>query len=406
MDSPAGVSEAPSHAAAGGGVQPPTDTARVAHLDGLRGCAILMIVALHFLVHPGQYAIATAGAYLQKYFLCLSMGVDLFFVLSGFLIGGILLDRRDATNYFSVFYLRRSARIFPAYFLLLAVWLLTGIVASRPAMNWLLEPAVAGWPYAAYVQNFAMAWHNHWGPHFVAPTWSLAIEEQFYLLLPLVVRFTPRRVLAALLISAVTLAPLFRLAATMAGEGTQTARSVLLPMRWDALLLGTLIALLLRVPHLVDRWRGRRRFALWIFAGAALLVILLPVIRSKTGGLDRPLHASTTPLLLAVFFALLIAVLHFRWLPGLNRLLAQRTLRYFGRLSYCMYLFHVPVLGVVFALAAGRSPSLQSAADILLVGLAFALTIGVAEATWRLFEARLITFGHRFAYRAASPAGP
>ena len=155
---------------------------RIVELDGLRGCACLIVVISHYF---GEVAYG-AG------FLCLEwIGVDLFFCLSGFLIGGILLDNRASPSYFGTFYIRRSLRIFPIYYLSVSLVLL--------ALPRLAGPAEAAYPvgiYYGYLQNFAMSFTGVETPRWLTPTWTLCVEEQFYLLLPAILYLTPRRWLA------------------------------------------------------------------------------------------------------------------------------------------------------------------------------------------------------------------
>src|SRR5262249_50866528 len=156
-------------------------------LDGLRALAILLVVMWHYLGHPGG-----PGSAQWNFFRFGITGVDLFFVLSGYLITGILLQNAGAANYFSTFYLRRSFRILPIYFGMVAIYLI-GRQIGRPAG--LFDGAVPWWSYILGVQNFWMTIHQTFGATWLAATWSLAVEEQFYLLFPLLVFFLSPRTL-------------------------------------------------------------------------------------------------------------------------------------------------------------------------------------------------------------------
>ena len=158
---------------------------RVSELDGVRGIACLLVIADHVIVSGLPHGILPG-----RIVPWLIGGVDLFFVLSGFLIGGILLDNRSATNYFRAFWIRRIARIWPVYYLL--VFSFFAVVVARPMLPWpwldrfLLKDAMPLWTYPTFLQNFAQGASGlDGGARWVASTWSLAIEEQFYLLLPL-----------------------------------------------------------------------------------------------------------------------------------------------------------------------------------------------------------------------------
>lgn len=183
-------------------------------LDGIRGIAILLVLIFHF----GVSAVgpqSNSFVYLVGQSLILTWsGVDLFFVLSGFLIGGILLDNRLAPNYFKVFYIRPICRIFPVYYLWLALFAIFAYVLATlilpGALRPLYENPLPFWSYATLTQNLAMAMAGRFGPQWLDATWSLAVEEQFYLTLPLIIRFVPQRRLPYLLITLIAATPILR----------------------------------------------------------------------------------------------------------------------------------------------------------------------------------------------------
>jgi len=157
-------------------------------LDGLRAIAIILVFLCHMQYHipPVNLPAVVLRAYVSQGW----MGVDLFFVLSGFLITGILLDTREARNYFRGFYLRRILRIFPLYYLVLIAVIFAGIRLNNPAFTTKLPLPADRWLYFCYLTNWLALWKAHWGLHYVnylAHFWSLAVEEQFYLVWPLVI---------------------------------------------------------------------------------------------------------------------------------------------------------------------------------------------------------------------------
>jgi peptidoglycan/LPS O-acetylase OafA/YrhL len=128
-------------------------------------------------------------------------------VLSGFLIAGILLDNRDSSSFFKTFYLRRICRIFPLYF----VWLLASVIAIA-SLKGLPRTFGDQFPtafYATFTQNFPMAWHQSFGSSWMGITWSLAIEEQFYLLFPFIIRYSRPNHLPWILIICIVLVARF-----------------------------------------------------------------------------------------------------------------------------------------------------------------------------------------------------
>src|SRR5271156_520252 len=167
---------------------------RIPQLDGLRGLAILLVMIWHFIATPNATHQTLFARAVTDVFRLTWSGVDLFFVLSGFLIGGILIDAKDARNYFRTFYMRRVFRILPIYFLLVLLYLLVWTAATGPRAS-LVETLGRPMPwflYFTFTQNFWLA-HHSWDLVYLAATWSLAVEEQFYLILPAIIRILPRQ---------------------------------------------------------------------------------------------------------------------------------------------------------------------------------------------------------------------
>lgn len=234
---------------------------RVSELDGVRGIACLLVLADHVVFSELSPGMLPGVGRLVPW---LIGGVDLFFVLSGFLIGGILLDNRGASNYFSVFWLRRIVRIWPVYYLLIFSFLI--MVAARPlfAAPWLdlflLKDEMPLWTYPTFLQNFAQGASGlDGGARWVASTWSLAIEEQFYLLLPPLVLLLSRRGISILAIVCIGAAWAFR-SALQVKTGTWTYGYFLLPGRMDSIGAGLLAAIIVRNPMLIAVARRRRLF--------------------------------------------------------------------------------------------------------------------------------------------------
>jgi len=372
---------------------------RITELDGFRGAAVLAIVVLHYVIHHLQSVPGSLFAYTQKYLMFLWIGVDAFFVLSGFLIAGILIDQREAKNYFRVFYLRRSLRIFPLYYFLIVCWVVVTVtLASVPGMRWLLQPDVSYWSYLVYGQNFMMAALASTGPNFVAATWSLAVEEHFYLVLPMVVRWIRPAILPRVLVFGVVLAPILRLVFSYLGPAWNEAQILLLPSRCDSLLLGAFVAWAVRDSVSRD-WLARNRAGLLNLLGVlGIFLGACPVLLANPHALHSPLLAFSVYTAVAAFFATLLLLLHLRYLPIVARVLSGKILRYFGRISYTMYLFHTAILGLVFALLFGKEPILAGWSDWGAMLLAFCMTVVFAQLSWHFVEGRLISCGHRMRY--------
>ncbi len=372
---------------------------RIPELDGLRGLAILLVLLDHYLAGYQNYEF---GRYWRLFFRAFSggqVGVDLFFVLSGFLIGGILLESRDSTNYFPTFYLRRIHRILPVYY----SWILLYIIGLGifPFFVPQDSPTAADFShalrYVAFLQNF------YWSKRqlewlWFGATWSLAVEEQFYLCAPLVIRYVPVRRLLTLLVTVVLLTPVLRLLVLLGPLEHQFFAAVSTPCRVDSLALGMLGALAWRSGkfHLFLRenpkFLARALFFLLFAVG-----ILLHWLYRPLGVIMGTVGYST----LALFFlALLLFVLASResWIAGIMRL---KPLRELGGVSYCVYIIHGPVLIGIHHVLLHSYPRIDSLPGALATLLSTIVTLGIAALSWRLMEKPLIKRGHRFVYSSS-----
>lgn len=227
------------------------DTGHIPELDGIRGVAIAMVLLFHYFYVP---AAVTPGGLAEHVLRPLRVGwtgVDLFFVLSGFLIGGILLDERQSSSYFKTFYARRFYRIVPLYAVVLCACYLFALLVEHdhaPQFSWMFLIRLPWLPYVFFAQNFWMASRNTLGMPGLGATWSLAVEEQFYLTLPLIVwLFGPRR-LRHILVGMIIGAPILRTILCFAWSGKYMLPFMLMPCRADSLLLGVLAAIVMRTP--------------------------------------------------------------------------------------------------------------------------------------------------------------
>lgn len=309
----------------------------------------------------GAFIIARRYNYWPETFPGGVSGVDLFFVLSGYLIGGILLDNRGASGFFTTFYGRRAFRILPLYWLLLALYPDSGL----PVWWYAVFGQNAGWLIAA---PFPV---GH--PLFV--TWSLAVEEQFYLVLPVLVAVLPQRWLVRVLWSCVLLAPLWRYGLCRLDS---PGAFFLLPGRLDALMGGTLIACF-------TRGYARSRL-LW-----AALALAAPAQELVLNQFDASYRSWLSAVALG-FCATLW--LNLRLPP--TRLTTLRPLAWLGIGAYSIYLFHIPIVYLTGSVA-----------------LAVPVTLAVAWVSWhcidRFCPAALAIWGPRSACggsRARSPVYP
>ena len=313
-------------------------------------------------------------------------GVDLFFVLSGFLIAGILLDHRNTSNFFRVFYLRRVCRIFPLYFLIFGLFLcLTATpISLSPSFEWLFHDPLPLWSYASFTQNFFMGARGDFGPHWLGITWSLAVEEQFYLFIPLLIYLLPRRVLVCVLVLAVLAAPFLR----YAFPGVHAFAST--PLRSDSLLSGALLAVLVRWHPFVSNVRQHRKVLLGLFIPLLLGAAVLTSHPAFFGVFDH--------LWLASLYSTFILIAFIGSEPFLGRILGSSVLNWFGQLSYGIYMFHEAVSGILHGSLRHTAPEIRTLSDGGITFMALCITLALAALSYRFFESPLLRFGHGFQY--------
>lgn len=351
---------------------------RVKELDGLRALAILLVVAWHYIGIVGG-----PESTLWRIFIFGRTGVDLFFVLSGYLITRILLSNTESPDYFAMFYRRRSFRILPIYFVLLAIYLIGRQLGGSAPI--LFGGPLPWWSYVIGIQNVWMAIEQTYGAAWLAGTWSLAIEEQFYLIFPLVVYCASSKSLPRFLIALLVLCPIGRLIAYSLGD--ELGYYVLMPLRADILAIGALIAWL--------EFSGsssasvRRIFQIVFWSCVCFFPIFAWVIENSTFTMAVWGHSY----LVALFGSTVFMVLDHRGAPQLA-FLRSRPAAFFASISYALYLTHGYVLILVF-LAAKSSPTVVTWHGAALTILAFAISIAICVASYRFIEGPLIRMAHR-----------
>lgn len=379
-------------------------SARIPELDGLRGLAIGMVLLFHYVFLIMQVPPGSAAAYILAAGRLTWSGVDLFFVLSGFLIGGILLDARDSSNYFRVFYTRRFFRIIPIYALFLCgffAFLLLIRAGKAPAFVGVPQNNIPWAAYAVFLQNFWMVGKNTLGMIVLSVTWSLAIEEQFYLTLPAVIRFLhPRRLLPVVVVGIVS-APVLRVLLRHFWPANSLSYWALMPCRADALLLGVLGAIFLRNPFYRDwlekNYRFMRILLFLLASGTAFLTL-------KASGERDPLMSSVGLTWLAMLYlcVLLYALTQRRSL--LSSFLRTKWLGWLGTIAYGTYLLHTFVLLIVSEPFWSKPMQTNRFSDLWVSGLALVITLAICRFSWLYFEKPFVKLGHRANYQFASAA--
>lgn len=356
---------------------------RILELDGLRAFAILPVL-LHHCYASGVPVLTALG---QSGW----MGVDLFFVLSGYLITGILVDTAHKQHYYRNFVARRTIRIFPLYYACLALFAVTGAWLYGAA-NWAGMRAWGVQWFFVYLGNVRQAWLNQPpNAESFVPLWSLQVEEQFYLLFPLAVWLLSRRNLMRLLILCAVVAPLTRIYFWHRNPSDVASMYVLTTSRMDALSMGGIVALLTRTKP--DWLRRGRLVVLGAVAGAGVFAIA-----HRYGYLFYDDAAMR-----AIGFTLVdlccASILCWLVLSPQSRIAAAlrwRPLVYTGTIAYGLYLVNMP------ALAAGRRILRQLTGKriqehgFLSMAILFAASFLLAGLSWHFFEKQVLRLKSRF----------
>jgi peptidoglycan/LPS O-acetylase OafA/YrhL len=357
---------------------------RILELDGLRGLAVIVVVLAHYLAEvPHGFFPFSLGW----------LGVDVFFALSGFLIAGILIDNRGSENYFSAFYMRRTCRIFPIYFLFIPPLVMLIHYLRQSGYEWLEQP-LPMWGYLTYTQNFFMAWTNHDGGLSLIPTWTLAVEEQFYMLLPLIVLWVPRRHLLKMLLVLIATAPVLRSWLMYQLGSDHISANCLLPCRWDTLFWGSVAAIVWRDEKLKSVLLSDN--GKWLKAVLVCAIWIIPVLMFSKKFTEVPLRMSVGLTVIGLGSASYILLLVSKNVSG--KFLLSKPLMFFGSISYGMYLVHQPVLVLLHGFVLGTRPDVQTLPQILLTLTGIPISVAIAWLSWTLFESKIVRYGHRFKY--------
>jgi len=380
------------------------ENGRIPELDGLRGLAILLVITCHYIANSSHPPLGFVADRLITILRLGGSGVDLFFVLSGFLIGGILLDSRNSTNCVRTFYLRRAHRILPVYYSWIFLYvLLVGIcvysslrpvIMTPPGIALASQDLAVVPKYLLFVQNVLYSPRPFEWQWFIV-TWSLAIEEQFYLIAPPLIRWVPQRILMVILCVTVVAAPVLRYVSFVYFPQFDHFAQFAMPCRADALSLGILAAIAWRsnaVRSFLQRNPGvlQRSTAYLAVCIIALLWWLVrpPNVVSVAAGYS----------LLAFFYVSLLLLVLSQANSFVARCMRISLLRRLGGISYCVYVIHLTINELGHRFLMHQEPDLSHWQGILITCTALVLSLAIASVSFKFFEQPLIRRGHRFMY--------
>jgi len=375
------------------------DGSRINALDGLRGIAILAVFFFHYARGAGTHASSAFGSIASALFGLGWTGVDLFFVLSGFLITRILYDTQGAPGYYTNFYARRVLRIFPVYYLFALV---LAMLAPFLGVHWSLGhlfflfylgyPAAIIWPSLTIVAPLA-----------ITHLWSLAAEEQFYMIWPWAIarlRNADAIVRTCAVVGAAALA--LRIVIRALPGIDPTWAYAFLPARMDALAIGAALAILVRgkLNARIDRW------AIPALASAVALLMTICISR-RTEAAEDPLIGTVGCTLIAIACGALL-LLSLREGSRLQRLLSFPALRACGKYSYGLYLYHLPLSVALHPLKGFYVARSHSAAigSVIYVASSLSVNLIVAMISYRLVEAPIMKLKSHFSYKSGDPVAP
>jgi peptidoglycan/LPS O-acetylase OafA/YrhL len=373
------------------------ESGHIASLDGIRGLAILLVLIFHFRLET-RHVLEGGGlfAYLVEWVgIAGWCGVDLFFVLSGFVITGILWDSRADDRYYTNFYARRALRIFPLFYATLLV-----VTVFLPATGLAPDPtsSLGGariWVWL-YGSNFLVAHYGRFGfGHF----WSLAVEEHFYLIWPAVVAALSRRALMVLCVLIFALSPAVR--AVVSWKFGSLAVHQFTPCRLDGLATGAFLALAARGPGGLASLVSKAR---WAFLLAATAFVSIVLWRGWFTYHDRVVHVGGFSVLAVAFGALLIVVANSPASARVGRFFGFGGLTWLGKVSYGLYILHPLIRQTLLpflppdAIAAALHCPTRIGALVQLV-LEIGLSLFAAWASWHFLESPILQLKRYFSER-------
>ena len=372
-------------------------------LDGLRGVAVLLVMLYHFgLIYESP--LRTGSGFFQQAAQIGWIGVDLFFVLSGFLITGILIATRDQAQYFRNFLMRRFLRIWPLYYLNLVIFFLVlPFVMSVPdKMQSMIDQQSWFWLYGA---NWLFAREHGFNQTSGGYFWSLAVEEQFYLLWPFVVFWLSERNLLRLTTALLVFGLALRIGLIATGTDPASIYTITFT-HLDGLAIGAILAICLRSN---ERTETLRKVVPYFLLPAAIAIVVARWFDGNFHFWSRHMAIYGYSAIAIVFGSLLLWALRSPPEAGVRRALSSRFLVAAGQFSYALYLIHVPIASFVdgaltWRLASWAPQMPYGARYWLLVAVMFGISWTLAVASWHLFEKRILALKNHFAYSSSRTA--
>ncbi|KXK12964.1 MAG: acyltransferase 3 [Chloroflexi bacterium OLB14] len=372
---------------------------RIKELDGLRGIAVVLVMALHLFKRAAYFTEHPVLETFTTFTTVGWVGVDIFFVLSGFLITSILLRSKTDQHYFRNFYVRRSLRILPLYFVAIAFVLLFAPKVEPEFTNQLNTALPI---MLLYQQNWALLFDGFYITQYLGITWSLAIEEQFYFLWPFIVYKLNNSQLVKVSISYILISTIARILGTFLWSDLAEASSFFYYAsfaRFEEMFFGGLLAIFLTYDGAHEKVR---KFAMPVFLISLTVFIALHIL--SLPGSPHPEHSSI-PLMIggyttAALFSVGLIGVFITYPPQniLRKIFGNPILTFLGKYSYSMYIFHMTA--VLILLDVFWHSELRGWKPFILYPLTtYSATILIALATWHLLEKHMLKLKKYFEYK-------
>ncbi|MCS6981480.1 MAG: acyltransferase [Flavobacteriales bacterium] len=356
---------------------------RIPYLDGLRGLACLFVVAHHYFLMPFYDNKDVMQSWWGRLFFQTWGVVDWFFVLSGWLIGTILLQHRDSPRYYRTFYVRRAARVLPLFFVLSVLFLFLS-KTYETHLPWLFnDPLMPLWSFPLTLHTLVGGYYGTLGDRFISVSWTLVLEMHFYLLIPVIIKYFNRFQFALLFLGLTALAIYLRL--VVPGECGVWQRSLLFT-RPEGVFGGVLLAYYQKDKLFLFNGNPWGPWILWI---ALFPGVVLSAWDYYFGVFTYTWFALTA---MAFFAVLLVKPMFFK------DVLEFKFFRWVGTISYSVYIWHLPIIGLVFNVFLKGDP--QPSHPFFWEGTLGALILSflVAQLSYVFIEKPFLKAGKRFSY--------
>jgi len=354
---------------------------RLPHLDGLRGLASIIVVLHHYFLMPFYEDKTIMNTWWARLLFQTWWVVDWFFVLSGWLIGTILLQNKNSQAFFKTFYIRRALRVLPMFLLLMSIFLILSKTLEK-SFPWLFDdPLIPLWSYPLTLHSILGGHLGSMGDRFVVVCWSLVLEIHFYLVIPILIRYLSFKNYSLFYVGLIIIAIYLRY--LIPGFNNIWERTLLI-LRPESIFGGVFLA---HLTH--NNFFSKKPWLMHI-----LFLLFFPSIIFYAFDYPFSVFRMTFFGLTAVFFfGILISNPIF-----LKNILACKLFTLAGKISYSVYLLHIPIIGFLFQFFIQKNPQLTNSTEWQLTVLATLLSFLGGYFLFKFIEEPFLKLGQRYKY--------